>query len=121
MGSLRRGRVGAAAVIARDIPKRPFALVGFAALVLMLPLAATSFNRAIKWLGAARWRRLHRLVYAIAPLGLLHFFWMRSAKNDFAEVGVYAVVVALLLGWRVWDAWRVRRAANRAARAGVTS
>ena len=107
--------------IVRDIPKRPFVLVGTLGLLLMLPLAATSFNRAIKWLGAARWRRLHRLVYAIAPLGLLHFFWMRSAKNDFAEVGVYAVVVALLLGWRVWDAWRVRRAANRASRAGVTS
>ena len=87
--------------IARDIPKRPFALVGFAALLLMLPLAATSFNRAIRALGAARWQRLHRLIYAIALLGLLHFFWMRAAKHDFAEWSVYAAIVAVLLGWRL--------------------
>lgn len=90
--------------IARDIPKRPFALVGFLALVLMLPLAATSFNRAIKALGAQRWQALHKTVYAIVLLGLLHFFWMRAAKNNLAEVGVYAAVVAALLGWRLWAA-----------------
>ena len=93
--------------IARDIPKRPFALVGFTALLLMLPLAATSFNRAIKALGAKRWQALHRAVYAIAGLGLLHFFWMRAAKNNFAEVAVYAAIIGLLLGWRLW-----RRAAE---------
>jgi methionine sulfoxide reductase heme-binding subunit len=87
--------------IARDIPKRPFALVGFTAFLLMLPLAATSFNRAIKALGATRWQALHRAVYAIALLGLLHFFWMRAAKHNFAEVAVYAAIVAVLLGWRV--------------------
>jgi sulfoxide reductase heme-binding subunit YedZ len=87
--------------IVKDIPKRPFALVGFLAFVLMLPLAATSFNRAIKALGAKRWQALHRLVYAIVLLGLLHFFWMRAAKNNFAEVAVYAGVIAVLLGWRV--------------------
>lgn len=87
--------------IARDIPKRPFALVGFLALLLLVPLAATSFNRAIKALGAARWQALHRLVYAVALLAILHFFWMRAGKNDFAEVAVYAVVIAALLGWRL--------------------
>jgi sulfoxide reductase heme-binding subunit YedZ len=87
--------------IATDIPKRPFALVGFLAFTLMLPLAATSFNRAIKALGAARWQALHRVVYAIVLLGLLHFFWMRAAKNNFAEVAVYAAIVVLLLGWRL--------------------
>jgi methionine sulfoxide reductase heme-binding subunit len=87
--------------IVRDIPKRPFALVGFTAFLLLIPLAATSFNRAVKALGARRWQLLHRLVYATALLGLLHFFWMRSAKNDFAEVAVYAIVIALLLGWRL--------------------
>jgi sulfoxide reductase heme-binding subunit YedZ len=92
--------------IALDIPKRPFALVGFLALLLMLPLAATSFNRAIKALGAARWQMLHRAVYAIVSLGLLHFFWMRAAKNDFAEVAIYAMVIAVLLGWRVQRRWR---------------
>lgn len=95
--------------IVRDIPKRPFALVGFLALVLMAPLAATSFNRAIKALGARRWQTLHRLVYAIVLLGLLHFFWMRASKNDFAEVTVYAVVITVLLGWRVWHRLQGRR------------
>jgi len=110
-----------AAAIVRDIPKRPFVLVGTLALLLMLPLAATSFNRAIKALGAARWRQLHRLVYGIVSLGLLHFFWMRSAKNDFAEVAVYAVIVALLLGWRLWTAWGARASGVGKARAGVSS
>jgi sulfoxide reductase heme-binding subunit YedZ len=96
--------------IVRDIPKRPFVLVGTLALLLMLPLAATSFNRAIKALGAARWRQLHRLVYAVVLLGLLHFFWMRSAKNNFGEVAVYAAVIALLLGWRLWKARPARPA-----------
>ena len=81
----------------------------------MLPLAATSFNRAIKALGAARWKALHRLVYAIVLLGLLHFFWMRAAKNNLAEVAVYAAVVAVLLGWRIVSAAGVRRAAAAAA------
>ncbi|MDH4393510.1 MAG: sulfoxide reductase heme-binding subunit YedZ [Aquabacterium sp.] len=105
------------AIIA-DIPKRPFILVGTLALLLMAPLAATSFNRAIKALGAARWKRLHRVVYATALLGLLHFFWMRAGKNDFGEWTVYAVVVAVLLGWRVRQALRRRAAAGpRGARA----
>lgn len=97
-----------AQAIVRDIPKRPFALVGFAAFVLMIPLAATSFNRAIKALGAKRWQSLHRLVYAIALLGLLHFFWMRASKNNFAEVAFYAAVIALLLGWRLRQRLRGR-------------
>jgi len=96
--------------IVRDIFKRPFILVGFAALVLLLLLAATSFNRAIKRLGARRWQALHRSVYAAALLALLHFFWMRAGKNNFGEVGIYAVVIAVLLGWRVWHAVATRRA-----------
>lgn len=100
--------------IIKDIPKRPFILVGTAALLLMIPLAATSFNRAIKAMGAARWQRLHKSVYAIALLGLLHFFWMRSAKNNFGEWSIYAVIVALLLGWRVWKKLGARWAAARA-------
>ncbi len=87
--------------IVKDIAKRPFILVGTSALLLMASLAATSFNRAIRWMGAKRWQALHRAVYAIALLGLMHFFWMRSAKNDFAEVAVYAVVIGVLLGWRL--------------------
>ncbi|MBX3586203.1 MAG: sulfoxide reductase heme-binding subunit YedZ [Ramlibacter sp.] len=87
--------------IAKDIVKRPFILVGFAGFVLLTPLAATSFNRAIKALGARRWQLLHKLVYVIAGLGILHFFWMRAGKNNFAEVAVYAAILGTLLGWRL--------------------
>lgn len=97
------------AEIGKDIAKRPFILVGFAAFLLLTPLAATSFNRAVKAMGAKRWQALHRLVYAIAGLGILHFFWMRAAKNNFAEVALYAAILAVLLGWRLWN--RVRAAA----------
>lgn len=106
--------------IVKDIPKRPFALVGALALTLMLPLAATSFNGAIKALGPKRWQALHRLVYVTALLGLLHFFWMRAAKNDFGEWSVYAAVLALLLGWRLWMAWRARTLRSAAQR-GLSS
>lgn len=92
--------------IAKDIAKRPFILVGFSAFVLLTPMAATSFNRAIKAMGAKRWQRLHKLVYVIAGLGILHFFWMRSGKNNFAEVAVYALILGVLLGWRVWHYFR---------------
>ena len=87
--------------IATDIAKRPFILVGFSAFVLLTPLALTSFNRAIRWLGAKRWQGLHRLVYAVAVLAVLHFFWMRAGKSNFAEVFVYASVLFVLLAWRV--------------------
>ena len=105
------------AEIAKDIAKRPFILVGFAAFVLLTPLAATSFNRAIKALGAKRWQRLHKLVYLIAGLGLLHFFWMRAGKNDFAEVFVYAGIVAALMAWRVWHFFRQKKVPARPATA----
>ena len=86
--------------IAVDIAKRPFILVGFGAFVLLTPLALTSFNRAIRWLGAKRWQWLHRLVYVVAVLAVLHFFWMRAGKSNFAEVFVYASVILVLLAWR---------------------
>ena len=90
-----------------DIPKRPFILVGLLAWLLLLPLALTSFNVAIHWLGAARWRRLHQAVYVIALLAILHFFWMRAGKRNFDQVALYAVIIGLLL------AWRLRRFFNR--------
>ncbi len=92
--------------IVQDIIKRPFILVGTLTFFLLLPLAATSLNRAVRWLGARRWQRLHRLVYLAALTMLLHFFWMRAGKSDFVEVALYAAVVAFLLGWRVWRALR---------------
>ena len=95
--------------IVRDVAKRPFILVGTAAFVLLLPLAATSFNGAVRWLGAARWQRLHRTVYGIALLAILHFFWMRAGKRNFGEVAVYAAIVGVLLGWRLYRATRSTR------------
>jgi methionine sulfoxide reductase heme-binding subunit len=88
--------------LARDIAKRPFILVGFLAFTLLTPLAATSFNRAVRALGARRWQVLHRLVYVVPVLAVLHFFWMRAGKHNFAEVQVYATVLSVLLGWRLW-------------------
>lgn len=92
--------------IARDIIKRPFILAGFTALLLMTPLAATSFNRAIRAMGAARWQLLHRLVYAVAAVALLHFWWMRAAKHNFAEPAIYIAIIGVLMAWRLWHRWR---------------
>lgn len=95
--------------IVLDVAKRPFILVGMLAFVLLLALAATSFNRAIRWLGGKRWQALHRAVYAVAALALLHFFWMRAGKNHFGEVAIYAAIIAALLAWRVWHHGRTKR------------
>jgi methionine sulfoxide reductase heme-binding subunit len=92
----------------RDILKRPFIWLGFGGLLAMLPLALTSFNAAIRWMGVKRWQTLHRLVYAVAVLAVLHFFWMRAGKNDFTEVLVYAAVLGILLAWRIWNRWKPR-------------
>ena len=85
------------AEIGRDILKRPFILVGFTAWLLLVPLALTSTNGMVRRLGGKAWRALHRLVYLVAPLALLHFFWMRAGKHNFAEVAVYAVILGALL------------------------
>ena len=87
--------------IAVDITKRPFILVGVTAFVFLTSLALTSFNRAVRWLGAKRWQWLHRLVYVVSVLAVLHFFWMRAGKSNFAEVWVYASLLFVLLVWRV--------------------
>ncbi|MDB5895604.1 MAG: sulfoxide reductase heme-binding subunit YedZ [Rhodoferax sp.] len=63
-------------------------------------------------MGAKRWQALHKLVYLIAGLGILHFFWLRAGKNNFAEVSVYAAIIALLLGWRVWQFLKKKRMAG---------
>ena len=94
--------------ILRDIPKRPFVLVGSLAFALLLLMALTSWNAAIRWLGARRWQALHRSVYAVAVLAILHFWWMRAGKNNLAEVMVYGGVLASLLGWRCMRWWRGR-------------
>jgi sulfoxide reductase heme-binding subunit YedZ len=99
--------------ILADIAKRPYVTVGFAALLLLLPLAVTSTNGWMRRLGR-RWHRLHRLVYPAAILGCLHYWW--QVKADWREPLLYASVLAVLLGWRLHRA-RIRRAA-RAAPAG---
>lgn len=96
--------------IVRDVTgKRPFITVGFLSLLLMVPLAITSPKAVLKWLGGRRWQRLHRAVYAVAVLAILHFWWMKAGKNDWFEPLIYGSVVAVLLGVRV-----VRAVMNRA-------
>jgi methionine sulfoxide reductase heme-binding subunit len=85
----------------QDIVKRPFIGLGFSGFVILLALAATSFNRAMRWLGGKRWQMLHRGVYLVAVLAVLHFWWMRAGKQDFDEVLVYAAILGVLLGWRL--------------------
>jgi sulfoxide reductase heme-binding subunit YedZ len=85
--------------IVKDIAKRPFITVGFTAFVLLIPLAATSTNAMVRRLGAARWQALHRLVYVIATLGVVHYWWL--VKKDVTQPAIYAGVLALLLGYRV--------------------
>lgn len=100
--------------VLRDVLKRPFILVGMLAFLLLVPLAATSFSAAQRWLGGRRWQALHRLVYLAALLACLHFWWMKSGKNLWVEPAVYAGLLVLLLGWRGRRAWLTRRSARRA-------
>ncbi|NHZ99854.1 protein-methionine-sulfoxide reductase heme-binding subunit MsrQ [Massilia sp. CCM 8734] len=95
----------------RDVLKRPFITVGFIAFVLLIPLAVTSTNGMIKRLGGKRWQWLHRLIYVIAPLAILHFWWMKAGKNNFTEPLITGAIVVLLLGLRVW--WSRQKAAAR--------
>ena len=104
------------AAIAKDILKRPFITVGFAAFVLLVPLAATSSNAAIRLLGGRRWQSLHRCVYAIGVLGVLHFWWL--VKRDLTEPVIYALLLAVLLGARAWWREQERRRQSRPFAAG---
>lgn len=104
------------AQILDDIVKRPFITVGFSAWLLLLPLVATSTRGMMRRLGR-RWGQLHRLVYAIAVLAVLHFVWL--VKSDLREPLIYAGILALLLGLRVWWALRKRAVARPAPRAGA--
>jgi len=93
----------------RDISKHPFVLAGMTALALMTPLALTSTNGMIKRLGAKSWQRLHRLVYVVGVVAVFHFWWGKLAKNNTASPTVYALILALLLGLRLWWAWRAEQ------------
>lgn len=84
-----------------DIYKRPFITIGMSAFILMLPLALTSFNGAIRKLGGKRWQQIHYLIYPITILGVVHYYWLRSAKHNFGDVYPFMIAVILLLGYRI--------------------
>lgn len=90
--------------ISKDIIKRPFITIGFSAFVLLIPLALTSSLRVMKKMGR-NWQRLHRLVYVIASLGVVHYWWL--VKKDVSQPLIYACVLAVLLAMRL-PAFRVR-------------
>lgn len=94
----------------KDVVKRPFIMIGFTAFVLLIPLAITSTNGMVRRLGSKRWQWLHRTIYLIAPLGVLHFWWMKAGKNDFAEPALFGIIVALLLLVRLYWSVVQRRA-----------
>lgn len=98
--------------IFKDVGKRPFITVGFTAFVLLLPLAATSPRAMARRLGR-RWQTLHRLIYAIGVLAILHFWWMKAGKHDLALPKLYAAIMIVLLGWRI-GAWLLARYQLRA-------
>lgn len=87
------------AEILKDIVKRPYITLGFAALLMLVPLAATSTRGMMRRL-KKRWTTLHRLIYVIAILGVWHYWW--QVKKDIREPLVYAIILAVLLGWRLW-------------------
>ena len=94
--------------IFEEIVKRPYITVGFAAWLLLVPLAITSTQGCMRRLGR-RWGQLHKLVYAIGVLAVLHFWWL--VKSDIREPLLYAAILAVLLGWRAWKAVSRRRTA----------
>jgi sulfoxide reductase heme-binding subunit YedZ len=96
--------------IAKDILKRPYITVGFSALVLMIPLAVTSTSGMIRRLGK-RWQQLHYLVYFIAILGVVHFYWL--VKSDITRPAQYGLVLALFLGFRLYHKWAAAPAPQR--------
>jgi sulfoxide reductase heme-binding subunit YedZ len=90
----------------KDVVKRPFITVGFTAFVLLIPLAVTSTQGMVRRLGR-RWQQLHRAIYVIAPLGILHYWWMKAGKHDFEQPILFGLIVAVLLAMRLY--WRARR------------
>ncbi|MQA41500.1 protein-methionine-sulfoxide reductase heme-binding subunit MsrQ [Rugamonas aquatica] len=98
----------------KDVLKRPFITVGFIAFVLLIPLAVTSTNAMVKRLGGKRWQWLHRVIYVIAPLAILHFWWMKAGKHNFTQPIIFGVILGVLLLMRVY--WARSKAVAAAAR-----
>ena len=97
-----------AMAIVMDVIKRPFITIGFAVFLMMIPLAATSTDAMVRRLGGKNWVALHRLVYVLAICAVIHYWWL--VKRDITQPAIYALVLALLLGFRVAMALRRRRA-----------
>jgi len=95
--------------IVKDIGKRPYITIGFAALLMLVPLAITSTNKMMRRLGR-RWQKLHRLIYVIAAFGVWHYWW--QVKKDIREPLLYVAILTLLLGWRLWRRLAARSAAT---------
>lgn len=93
------------ALVFEEIAKRPYITVGFAAWLLLVPLAVTSTKGWIRRLGR-NWARLHKLVYLVGVLAVLHFWWI--VKTDVREPLLYAAILAVLLGWRAWKRFGAR-------------
>lgn len=93
------------AAIVKDVIKRPFITIGFAAFVLLVPLAVTSTNAMMRRLGR-RWQTLHRAIYFIAAAGVVHYWWL--VKKDITQPALYGLVLTLLLGYRVVVWWEGR-------------
>lgn len=104
--------------ILEDIMERPYITVGFAALVILVPLAVTSTKKMVKRLGGKGWNRLHRMVYVAAALGVLHFLWL--VKADIREPVIFASILAILLGYRA-GAQALRRSKIRRSKTGSPS
>ncbi|WP_343222438.1 protein-methionine-sulfoxide reductase heme-binding subunit MsrQ [Lysobacter sp. ISL-50] len=100
--------------IFEEIAKRPYITVGFLAWLLLIPLAVTSTQGMMRRLGRL-WGRLHQLVYVIAVLAVLHFWWL--VKSDIREPALYAAILAVLLGWRMWRRFAEARTRARLAAA----
>lgn len=103
----------------KDVVKRPFITVGFAAFVLLIPLAITSTNSMVKRLGGKRWQWLHRLIYVVAILGVVHYWWMKEGKHDFEQPIIFGVIVVALLLIRVFWAWQKRSKSKALASTGA--
>lgn len=97
--------------ILKDIAKRPFITIGFAAFSIMVPLSITSTDRITKWVGGKRWQLLHRLVYVSAICGVIHYLWLVKANTS--RPLTYGAILAVLLGYRLWDYLKPRIARRR--------
>ena len=104
--------------IYKDVIKRPFITVGFASFILLIPLAVTSTNNMVRRLGGKRWQKLHRLVYLIAIGGVVHYWWL--VKKDITQPVIYAAVLAVLLGYRVFVYMRKDKALKFSPRSSTS-